>query len=191
MKKHLAALTLVVAACVSLGQPALVAFAQNQPVPPAVPVELPEGEFRITPSKAKDSVIIEANHAPLLSVLQAVAQQTNRKIIMSDEALQKAKELRFFIYRPVQGTAVMVPIERTLEGLLDMYATTSLSWGKLGEDTYLVVWRKESADEAAAQKTRTEKAIEQWRKRQEEASRKTPEPDPFDARVWLLAPVRQ
>ncbi|RYX80886.1 hypothetical protein EON83_26735 [bacterium] len=101
---------------------------------------LPLGTLRVTSSPLKDSFIIEANQAPMESVLQAIAKQANRKIVISDEARQKLTKIKVFSNSLKETTA---------DEAFERFAKNSFSWGKLGDDTYLLVPRLASPVEKA------------------------------------------
>lgn len=148
--------------------------------------DVPLGEFRVTGVVAKDSIIIEANQAPIVPLLQAIAQQTNRKIIVSDE-LQNATQKITFSANKWEGS---------FERVLNFLSTSSLSWGKVGQDTYLVVARQKSSTELAAQKNKMDqvqqsRVQEQKEEPQQEPKQAPPMQVPPGAHFWLLRPTQQ
>jgi hypothetical protein len=156
-------------------------------------------------------------------LLEAVAKQTDSTLIISDEAREKLKgvELAGEIINKLKPLEFLLSVfsrsGRTNEydrrtrvvvhfddsnrlkplavrvGMLD-----SISWGKVGANTYLVVPRNESQADIEARKAEVELTEQEREKLSEEALKRrqqTPENSPEDntlgAKVWLLTPEQQ
>jgi hypothetical protein len=131
-----------------------VCLAQSAPslAPPENQTPLPAGTFRITPSQKVGSFLIEVNEAPLESLLQAIAQKAQRKIVMSDEVAVKLKDKwrTTDYFRPNRdGSKSHPPLETTADEAFAFFAGGSFSWGKVGQDVYLLVPREMSPLEKA------------------------------------------
>src|SRR5688572_20140145 len=120
MWKRVFKFAVAVSAVTYLGFPGAALDAHESPSAKAT---VPPGEFRITTSRAKGSVRVEARDAPVVPLLQAVARYTNCKIIMSDEAQEK-----------LQGVVITYANfgrQKPLDVILRVFESSSLSWGEV------------------------------------------------------------
>lgn len=103
------------------------------------------GQFTITAAQPEGHFLIEANKAPLESILQAVARLGNYKLIIADEAkvtLQNSKITSVYVQ----------PMTSAKAFALFVRFSDNISWGQVGKDTYLVVTRTKSEVEIARDK---------------------------------------
>src|SRR4028118_27053 len=97
--------TFIAVACMTL--PGVVRPVCADPKPKSFAILQP-GEFKITPYDLPDELknndhggklaFIEANLTPTLTLLQAIAEKLNHKLIVSDGAKEKLKGHRYSIY---------------------------------------------------------------------------------------------
>ena len=186
MNRFCAGLIGVVCTALYAGLPSQAQETKSNSVTSQPKEKLARGEFRITPSPSGNSIRMEANHASPLVLLRAIAQQTNRKIIIADDV--EAKDQGRTIFSNVSN-------ERPIDHIFDFLSGTRLSWGKVGQDTYLVVARQESPEEVTARKARIDHFLqslkEQRQEKEKEKEKQYPEQAPAAARLWWLSPSAQ
>jgi type II secretory pathway component GspD/PulD (secretin) len=123
MNKRIALSTIAAAVCISP-----VCFAQDAK-PKATPFKwsAPLRTFNVSPSPSqKDTFDVNASLAPIDDVLQSIARQANLKVVVSDEAKLLIPDVRL---RQMTGH----------EAIQSIATRCGLSWGKVGQDMYLVV----------------------------------------------------
>ncbi|MDQ3812885.1 MAG: hypothetical protein M3347_02915 [Armatimonadota bacterium] len=128
MNKQLARIITMTAVCVSSA--CWAQDAQPDTKPKATPFKFaaPLGTFSVTPSPLRKDVFdIKASMAPIVPLLESIARQASLKIIASDE---------------VQGLTIpnLHLTQMSADAAIQFIAgRCRLSWGKVGQDTYLIV----------------------------------------------------
>jgi hypothetical protein len=154
----------------------------GSPPQPATPAA--KGEFMITPVTG-GLFSVDANDAPVIPLLNSIAQRANRKIIFSDEATA-ALNKNISVQSPGRVASA--------DKLMDILGRAlDFSWGTFGQDTYLVVMNTGAAERSAEKKKAAEKLMQERLDERQKQPKTTPEPERKTSpsgRPWFLSPAR-
>ncbi|MBV9471287.1 MAG: hypothetical protein JO316_21225 [Abitibacteriaceae bacterium] len=172
MNKRLVAVATATLATTYLNLPCL---AQNSKLgTPAHPVtQAALGQFQIASSPHSGSVFMDVNHAQALPLLRTMVQQIQRKIILSDEATVTLQKTTIFTPHPTE-----INVDQFIR---EMAKANGLSWGKVGQDTYLVVLNNSPSKPDLPKTNEVPPASKTGPKSE-------PRQAPLDGYFWLLSP---